>query len=186
VLQDLGEAGLADVIVRLIDAGGAILDEDVSDSQGRYQLAPPSAGPFSLEVVLPNGHQPTLVDVGPDDAIDSDLDLDDVETGSVETTGRVAFEHAGGEEVDLDVGLIAVPHEPSTTQTTTTETPPTTQRPPTTTETTTTAPPTTTATPTTTETTTTTVPPTTAAEPTVPPTQPPVTAAAATSSGPAG
>ena len=91
-IQDVGEPGLAGVVVRLVDAGGTILDEDVSDSQGRYELASPSSGAFSLEVVLPDGYEPTLVDVGSDDALDSDLDPAEVVIGPVETTGRVAFE----------------------------------------------------------------------------------------------
>jgi hypothetical protein len=172
-IQDVGEPGAPAVIVRLIDAGGAILDEDVSDAQGGYDLAPPSAGAFSLEVVLADRYEPTLVDVGPDDALDSDLDPADVVIGPVETSGRIDFEHAGGADVDLDIGLVAVPEEASTTQTTTTT------GAPVPTETTTTIPAPTTQ------------PPTTATAeptaPTVPNTQPPTsTKSAVSTSGPVG
>ncbi len=73
-LQDAGEAGLAGVVVRLLDAGGAVVGEVVTDGGGRYALSPTTPGPFTLEVVLPAGYQPTLVDAGEDDAIDSDAD----------------------------------------------------------------------------------------------------------------
>ena len=46
--------------------------------------------------MLPAGYQPTLVDAGHDDAIDSDADPADVVVGPVETTVRVAVGDAAG------------------------------------------------------------------------------------------
>ncbi len=108
-LQDAGEPGLPGVVVRLLDAGGAVVGEDVTDEGGRYELTPTSAGPFTLEVVLPAGYQPTLVDVGQDDAIDSDADPANVVVGPAETTVRVDVGDAAGVEGDLDIGLIVLP-----------------------------------------------------------------------------
>ena len=155
-VQDVGEPGLGGVVVRLIGAGGTVVDEEVSDSQGHYELVPTSSGSLSLEVVLPDGYEPTLVDVGLDDAIDSDVDPVDVVVGPVETTVRVALDDAGS-DFDLDVGLVAVSEEPSPDSSVAAE--PTTiltTETPTTTQTSTSVP--TTETPTTTETTTTSVP----------------------------
>ena len=164
-LQDAGEAGLPRVVVRLLDAAGAVVGEDATDEGGRYELTPTSPGPFTLEVVLPAGHQPTIVDAGQDDAIDSDADPAKVVVGPVETTVRIVVGDPAGVEADFDIGLIALPEQPPAPETTVAPT------------TTTAAPavetPTTTTEPTTTTTTTvpTTVPPpTTVAETTAPPT----------------
>jgi hypothetical protein len=151
-VQDAGEAGLPRTVIRLVDADGRHAGETVTDEGGRYELSPSTSGPFTLEVVLPAGYQPTLVDVGPDDAIDSDADPADVVVGPVETTVRVAVSNSGGIDSDLDIGLVALPEEPTapddtagptTTAAIAIETPTTTQ--PSTTAVPTTEPPTTTA-----------------------------------------
>jgi Ca2+-binding RTX toxin-like protein len=156
-LQDAGESGLPGVAVRLLDAGGVVVGEDVTDERGRYALAPTSAGPFTVEVVLPAGHQPTLVDVGQDDAIDSDADPAMVVVGPVETTVRTVVGDAPGAEADLDIGLVVLPEEapaPTTTVAPTTTAPaveaPTEPPPPPTTAVPAIEPPPTTAAPTTT------------------------------------
>ena len=51
---------------------------------------PSTSGPFTLEVVIPDGYQPTLADAGRDDAVDSDANPAEVVVGPVETTVRVA------------------------------------------------------------------------------------------------
>ncbi len=78
---------------------------------------PTVPGPFTVEVVLPAGHQPTLVDVGQDDAIDSDADPAKVVVGPVETTVRLVVGETAGVEDDLDIGLI-VPEQPAAPTTT--------------------------------------------------------------------
>ena len=116
----------------------------VTDGGGRYALSPTTPGPFTLEVVLPAGYQPTLVDVGEDDAIDSDADPAAVVVGPVETTVRVAVGDSAGTEADFDIGLIALPEEPPAPETTaapTTTTAPVIETPTTTQPTTTTAVP---------------------------------------------
>ena len=180
-VQDAGEPGVEGVAVRLLDASGHVAAEDVTDAGGVYALTPSTSGPFTVEVVVPDGHQPTLVDVGADDAIDSDANPAEVEVGPVETTVRVAVGDSAGQG-DLDVGLIAIsedPPAPDTTavptttespavETTTTTAVPTTSQPTTTAVPTTEPPPTTTATPETTQPTT--VAPTAAPTTTVAPT----------------
>ena len=122
-LQDAGEPGIAGVAVRLLDSSGARLDEVVTDSGGHYELTPSAAGPFTVEVVLPDGYGPTAVDVGRDEAVDSDADPGKVVPGPNETTVRVAADDVGSTvDRDLDVGLVAVTEAPAPT--TTVPTPP--------------------------------------------------------------
>ncbi len=203
-VQDVEDLGLGGVEVRLVDDSGTVVDRDVSDSTGRYQLESLASGSHLLEVVVPTGYQPTLVDVGPDDAVDSDPEPADVQIGPLETTVRIDLDAADVArlDVDIDIGLVTVPEDQpaaSTTTTTTTVAPPTTTAPPTTlppTPPTTVAPPTTTAPPTTlpptpptTATPTSADPPTTAAPPPTadPPSEAPTTTeSTATASTPPG
>ena len=171
-VQDAHEPGLPGVTVRLIGPDETVVAAGVSDPSGQYVLTPPSPGPLLLEVVLPDGYAPTVVDVGADDTVDSDADPVDVVDDSVERTVRVASDSSNGHVVDLDVGLVVVPPPPSTTTLPAT----------TTTSAVTTVP---TSTTTATDPTTTTSPPTTSppssAPTTPPPTAPPTTATAPTS-----
>jgi len=156
-VQDAGEPGIAGVAVRLLDANGSVVAETVTDGQGRYQLVPTSAAPFTLEVVVPVGFQPTLVNVGGDDAVDSDADPANVVVGRLETAVRVGVDDSGdAPDGGLDIGLVAVAVEVEVTTTTTTAA-------------------STTAVPTTTVVVTTTAEPTTVVPTTVPPTEVPPT-----------
>jgi hypothetical protein len=144
-LQDAGETGIAGIAVRLLDAGGAVVGEDVTDDGGRYALAPNATGPFTVEVVLPAGHQPTVVDVGQDDAIDSDAEPAKVVVGPGESTVRIDVGDTTGVEgdalLDVDLGFIVLPEEPTPTTTVAPSTPaPVVETPPTEPATTTTAP----------------------------------------------
>ena len=144
-VQDVEDLGLGGVEVRLVDDSGTVVDRDVSDSAGRYQLESLASGSHLLEVVVPTGYQPTLVDVGPDDAVDSDPEPADVQIGPLETTVRIDLDAADVArlDVDIDIGLVTVPEQSPTEATVV---PSTTIEPPTTAP----AIPPTTATPTTT------------------------------------
>jgi Ca2+-binding RTX toxin-like protein len=170
-LQDAGEPGIGGVAVRLIGADGQVVAKDATDGNGRYELVPTEPGEYTLEVVIPAGFQPTLVNVGRDDAVDSDVDPARVTVGESETTVRVGVETSGDVvEGTYDVGLVAMPTEPTTTTSTTTV--PTTTVP-TTTPVPTTAVPTTTTVPTSAPAPTTAVPTTPVPTTTVPTTTPP-------------
>jgi hypothetical protein len=186
-VQDADEPGLGAVVVRLLDAAGTVVDEAVSDVRGVYELSASSPGPFAVEVVLPAGYRPTLVDVGPDETVDSDVDPLDVVVGPVETTVRVDHDGTGLDglpvDLDLDIGLVAEPASPPTIDTeaepaTSTTEAPTTTAVPTTTAPTTVAP--------TTPTSTSPPPTSTTTATTVAPTEPPTTETAAPVTVPAG
>ena len=161
--------------------------EVVTEGDGRYALTPTTAGPFTLEVVVPAGYQPTLVDIGQDDGIDSDADPAKLVVGQAETTVRFAVGEAAGAEADHDIGLVAPPAEAPAPETTAAPTTTVAVEAPTTT-----AAPTTTIAPTTTVAPETTAPPTTApaipvpTEPAAAPTEEPALPEAPTTTAPAG
>jgi hypothetical protein len=72
-IQDEGEMGIADIVVRLYACDGTLLDETTSDADGAYLFENLEAGDYYLEFVNPFGYIFTLQNVG-DDALDSDVD----------------------------------------------------------------------------------------------------------------
>jgi hypothetical protein len=161
-LLQSNEPGVAGVVVRLVDGAGVVADEAVTDVAGNYRLMAPGDLAVSLEVVMPDGFEPTVVDVGSDDAVDSDVDPSKVIVDVDETTVRVPVLPAA-DDLDWDIGLIPVAVLPATTITVDTE--PATTQPattqPATTQPATTEPVTTTTEPATTEPATTTTQPAT-------------------------
>jgi len=98
-LQDLSEAGVAEVTVHLMDCAGNILDTDVTNASGYYLFDELQPGNYNIHFVLPDGFQFTSQNQGADDAIDSDADV---------TTGMTICTALDGGETDLtwDAGLI--------------------------------------------------------------------------------
>jgi len=78
-LVDAEEGGLADVIVRLYDEDGLLVDEALTDSEGHYQFVVAPAA-YLVEFVALGGMEFTLPNQG-DDEVDSDAN---VETGVTE------------------------------------------------------------------------------------------------------
>ncbi|MEO1367634.1 MAG: SdrD B-like domain-containing protein, partial [Acidobacteriota bacterium] len=73
-LQQPGEAGLAGVEVRLLDAGGAEVATTTTASGGIYQFFGVPSGGYRIEVRPPPGAAFSAPDVGEDDLVDSDVD----------------------------------------------------------------------------------------------------------------
>ena len=104
-VQDAGEAGVANVVVNLLDASGnPILDDagvavsTTTDANGNYSFDELKPGDFQVEFVAPTGTDFTLQNVG-DDTLDSDADP---------TTGRSQVVSLVSEEFNqtIDAGLI--------------------------------------------------------------------------------
>jgi hypothetical protein len=95
---DMGEAGLAGVVVRLYDCQATWLADTVSDATGVYLFDSLDAGDFLVEFVAPAGYEFALPDQEPTDSLDSDADP---------TSGRTAcFALAEGETAGhVDAGL---------------------------------------------------------------------------------
>ena len=59
-LQDAGEAGVGDVVVKLLDAEGALIAFALTDSAGVYTFSGLPAGTYAIEVLLPQGYAFTI------------------------------------------------------------------------------------------------------------------------------
>jgi hypothetical protein len=107
-IQDGGETGVAGTLIRLYDPGanGTVGDDDdsflystASDSAGAFQFSV-VAGDYYFEVVPASGYTFSPLDVGGNDAVDSDVDP---------ATGWTAkfTVVANTDDLTIDVGLIA-------------------------------------------------------------------------------
>lgn len=82
-IQDPGEQGVADVLVRVWDhTGSNLVGQARTDSNGIYHVFAIETGVYQFEVLAPTNWMFSPRDVGPDDFIDSDIDPN---------TGRSAF-----------------------------------------------------------------------------------------------
>jgi hypothetical protein len=90
-IQDSGEAGVANVDVKLLNAAGTVVRTTRTDTSGNYSFTGLAAGDYRIEVVKPTGYQSfTRANQGTDDTVDSDVD---VATGRTALTTLVAGEN---------------------------------------------------------------------------------------------
>lgn len=102
-LQDPGEPGVPNVLVRVWDVTGTNLAGQArTDADGRYYVYALEPGTYQLEVVLPSNWFFSPRDVGPDDFIDSDVDTN---------TGRSGFFTLAPRSTNLqwDAGMFLPP-----------------------------------------------------------------------------
>jgi len=100
-LQDAGEAGLAGVIVHLLNASGSVIASDTTDVNGNYLFANLTPGDFSIRVDKPEGYAFSPLNQGGNDASDSDVNV---------SNGLTAVYTLSPDEQDLtaDAGLYAL------------------------------------------------------------------------------
>ena len=110
-IQDAGEAGVANVVVNLLDGNGnPILDDagvpvsTTTDANGDYTFDELQPGDFQIQFVAPTGTDFTLQNVG-DDALDSDADP---ATGLTQVVTLVSEES----NTTVDAGLVNEPVAP--------------------------------------------------------------------------
>ena len=98
-IQDAGEAGVANVEVDLLDAGGQQIETTTTDGNGNYLFTGLVAGDYSVHFHAPADRAFVPADQGVDDALDSDADP---ATGD---TSQIAL--ADGQALaDVDAGLV--------------------------------------------------------------------------------
>lgn len=101
-LQDIGEPGLGDVAVTLLDRNGTVLASQLTHEQFGYIFPRLAPGDYQVRFTAPEGLAFTTRDAGPDDRVDSDADP---QTGltHVITLGE------GRIDTSIDAGFIPVP-----------------------------------------------------------------------------
>ncbi|MBK8900438.1 MAG: carboxypeptidase regulatory-like domain-containing protein [Anaerolineaceae bacterium] len=110
-LQDIGEPGIANVVVNLYDSSSVLAGTTTTDANGLYRFIDLTPGDYHVEFVPPTGYVLTDQDQGGDDALDSDADanLFSATFGQTIQTNLVAGEN----DTTWDAGLY-VPGAPST------------------------------------------------------------------------
>ena len=96
-IQDAGEAGVANVTVKLLSSSGTVLSTTTTDSDGKYLFSNLNPGDYKIQVITPTGYFTTKKDQGGNDALDSDIDS----TGTTVTTTLVAGEN----DLSWDAGI---------------------------------------------------------------------------------
>ncbi|WP_374241629.1 SdrD B-like domain-containing protein, partial [Zoogloea sp.] len=99
-VQDSGEAGVAGVTVKLLNAAGAEVATATTDANGNYLFQGLVPGNYSVKVIAPTGYTFTAADQGGNDTLDSDVNQT---TGISAQTTLVSGEN----DVSLDAGLVA-------------------------------------------------------------------------------
>ena len=97
-IQDVGEQGLSNVLVKLLNKSGVELKNVRTDGAGKYVFTELAGGEYFVEVVKPTGYFGSPKDQLADDLADSDVDA---------ATGRTALITlgVGVNLVDVDAGL---------------------------------------------------------------------------------
>lgn len=72
-LQDAGEAGLSNVVVRLLDAEGTEVASTQTDTNGVFLFSAQLPGAYVLDVSAPEDFEPTRYHVGDDRTLDNDI-----------------------------------------------------------------------------------------------------------------
>ena len=73
-LQDSGEAGIANVTVKLLNSVGAVLASTTTGANGEYLFGNLNPADYKVQVVAPSGYFTTKKDQGANDGVDSDID----------------------------------------------------------------------------------------------------------------
>jgi len=102
-VADKDESGVADIIVKLLDAAGNLVDTTLTDSDGHFEfLALP--GDYQLEFVPMEGMEFTLQNQG-DDSLDSDVDPENGRTALIQLMNLSAVEDSSGVTVEWATGI---------------------------------------------------------------------------------
>ncbi|MBK9743571.1 MAG: carboxypeptidase regulatory-like domain-containing protein [Saprospiraceae bacterium] len=74
-IQEAGEPGIANVVVRLFNSAGIQVAFKVTDNSGYYLFANLVPGTYTVKFDKPAGYESTSKDLGADNTIDSDADM---------------------------------------------------------------------------------------------------------------
>jgi protocatechuate 3,4-dioxygenase beta subunit len=74
-IQEAGEPGIANVVVRLFNSAGIQVAFKVTDNSGYYLFANLAPGTYTVKFDRPAGYESTSKDLGADNTLDSDADM---------------------------------------------------------------------------------------------------------------
>lgn len=97
-IQDHGEPGIKDIMVKLYDCHNNWIAEKNSGSDGKYSFGDLSASSYTILVQLPSGFSFSPKDKGSDDSKDSDVDPISWKTACITLT-------AGQNKTNVDAGM---------------------------------------------------------------------------------
>ncbi len=103
-IQDVAESGLDDVIVKIYNENGQVLDSTVTDTTGFYSFNIPP-GKYTIQLSDTRQYVPTI-GTASDSLLDSDLLLD----GGIFTTDTITL-LSGEIRNDIDLGLVDQPSD---------------------------------------------------------------------------
>ncbi|WP_167143930.1 SdrD B-like domain-containing protein [Canibacter zhoujuaniae] len=94
-VQGAGERPLADVTVKLVDAGGKTVASVKTDAEGKYSFPGLRPGAYTVEYETPAGYVPASAEQGADRGVDSNPNKSAVTVVSGETNNSVDFGFVG-------------------------------------------------------------------------------------------
>ncbi|MFN4111878.1 MAG: SdrD B-like domain-containing protein, partial [Ignavibacteria bacterium] len=108
-IQDANETGVANVLVKLFDCNGVILDSTFTNYNGNYSFDSLVAGQYKIKVKIPEGFSFSPKDVGNNDLLDSDIDPVTGESVCIVLNPQ----NCGENDVKWDVGIYPTPPTPT-------------------------------------------------------------------------
>ncbi len=87
-IQDSGEAGIANVTVKLLNSAGTVVASTTTNSVGEYLFSNLTPGDYKVQVVQPAGYFYTKQDQGTSDAADSDVNSSGITALTSLTSGE--------------------------------------------------------------------------------------------------
>ncbi len=98
-IQDSGEAGIANVLVKLFNCSDNLIDSTFTDATGSYIFMNLQPGNYYVQFIAPDSMKFTVRDAGADDNFDSDADEMSGKTMCITLP-------VGGTDLSVDAGLI--------------------------------------------------------------------------------
>ncbi|MEM1095035.1 MAG: SdrD B-like domain-containing protein, partial [Bacteroidota bacterium] len=98
-IQDPGEPGIENILVRLFDDNNNLITTTRTDANGNYLFPGLTPGTYVIHVVAPNGRIYSPQGAGSDGTVDSDVNPADGKTAGITVA-------SGQDRTDIDAGLV--------------------------------------------------------------------------------
>lgn len=108
-IHDASESGVQNVVVKLFDCQGTLLDSTITDADGYYLFDSLVAGTYKIKVEIPDGFTFSPKDQGNSDLLDSDVDPSTGESVCI----NIDPQNCGENDVKWDAGIYPTPPAPT-------------------------------------------------------------------------